>query len=163
MKRIIVAYDKKRGIGADNDLLWLRDLPADMKHFRNLTMGGTVIMGRKTFESIGKPLGGRWNVVVSKEMPENDDIELVRSLGEAFAVTELLPDQDIWIIGGASIYEQALPFADEIIATEVDAEFPQATVFFPEMPVEFKEVDREHHEADDANKYAYDFVTYQRV
>lgn len=120
-------------------------------------------MGRKTFESIGKPLGGRWNIVVSKEMPASDGIEVLRSLEEAFEITSLLPDQDVWMIGGASIYEQALPFVDEIVATEVDAEFPQATVFFPEIPAEFIEVDREHHEADDANKYAYDFVTYRRV
>lgn len=158
MKYIVVAYDRNRGIGANNDLLWQRDLPADLKRFKQLTTGGSIIMGRKTFESIGRALPERQNIVVSHAPVEADGIETADSLPAAYALAR----HEIFVIGGGSIFEQALPDTDVVYATEVDASFPQATVFFPPLGPEWHETDRVRHEADEKNKYAYDFVTYER-
>jgi dihydrofolate reductase len=161
MRTIIVAYDKHMGIGANNDLLWLRDLPADLRHFKNVTTGKAVIMGRKTFESIGRPLPNRQNIVVSSTMAPVDGIEVVSNLEFAFDIAK---GGEVFVIGGAQLYEAALPTADEILATEVDETFPAATVFFPKIKDdEWQETAREHHEADGANKYAFDFVRYTRL
>jgi dihydrofolate reductase len=161
MKSIIVAYDKKRGIGADNDLLWLRDLPADLKHFKDVTSGHPIIMGRKTFESIGRPLPNRQNIVVSRSMQPVDGVDVVISLDEAY---QKASEGQVFVIGGAQIYAQAIETADEILATEVQATFDNATVFFPEIDAElWMEHSREHHDADEANKYAFDFVRYTRL
>lgn len=159
MKSIVVAYDKNRGIGADNDLLWLRDLPADLQHFKELTSGHSIIMGRNTFESIGRPLPNRHSIVVSGTMKAGNDFDVARTLDEAYE----LAVGDAFIIGGAQVYADALADADVIYATEVDASFDNATVFFPEINLdEWQETAREHHDADERNKYAYDFVTYER-
>lgn len=160
MKSIVVAYDKVRGIGADNDLLWQRDLPADLAHFKELTTGATVIMGRKTYESIGRPLPNRQNIVVSRSgMPAAQGVEVVGSLPEAYTAAR----HDVFVIGGGSIYAQALADMDIVYATEVLAEFPQATVFFPVLGDDWREVERLHNESDQKNAYAFDFVTYKRA
>jgi dihydrofolate reductase len=160
MKTIVVAFDQRHGIGAHNDLLWLRDLPSDLKHFRELTSGHTVIMGRKTFESIGRPLPNRQNIVVSHSFAGMEGVEVARSIEEAYSLAK----GDIYVIGGAQIYEEALPTVDEIQATEVLATFEEATVFFPELdPTIWQEVSRQHHNADNLDKYPYDFVHYTRV
>ncbi|HET8709604.1 MAG TPA: dihydrofolate reductase [Candidatus Saccharimonadales bacterium] len=158
MKSIVVAYDLQRGIGANNDLLWQRDLPADLKHFRDMTMGKTIIMGRKTFESIGRALPGRQNIVVTHGSIAAPEIQVAHSLTDAYDLTE----RDICIIGGGTMYEQALDSVDTVHATEVKATFPAATVFFPELDPEWQEVSRENHQADDKNRYDYDFVTFKR-
>lgn len=161
MKSIVVAYDRNYGIGAANDLLWLRDLPADLKHFKQTTMGGAIIMGRKTFDSIGIPLPGRQNIIVSRSPMIVEGATAVTSLDAAYAAVE--PGREAYIIGGGQIYEAALADSDQIIATEVDAEFPQATVFFPKIDKDaWNEVSREHHAADGRNKYPFDFVVYSR-
>jgi dihydrofolate reductase len=161
MKSIIVAYDKKRGIGANNDLLWLRDLPADLRHFKEVTTGHPIIMGRNTYESIGRPLPNRQNIVVSRSVESIEGVDVVGSLDEAF---QKASDPQMYIIGGAQIYQQAIDSADEILATEVQATFDNATVFFPEIDAElWMEYSREHHDADEANKYAFDFVRYTRL
>lgn len=161
MKAIVVAYDKKRGIGADNDLLWGRDLPADLARFKKLTMGKSIIMGRKTFDSIGRALPGRQNIVVSHTMnyaPEG--VQVVSTLEAAYATAT----SEVMVIGGEQIYAQAINDMDTIYATEVDAEFPAATVFFPEVDTrKWHEVEREYHEADEWNRYECKFVTYERV
>lgn len=156
----MVAYDKNRGIGADNDLLWGRDLPADLAHFKNLTMGKSIIMGRKTFESIGRALPERQNIVVSRTMASAPEgVQVVSTLEAAYAAAT----SDVMVIGGGQIYDQAIDDVDTIYATEVDAEFPAATVFFPEIRFgEWQEVSRERHETDERNKYGYDFVVYAR-
>lgn len=156
----MVAVDKNGGIGADNDLLWQRDLPADLAHFKKLTVGKTVIMGRKTFESIGRPLPDRQNIVVSRSGPTGvEGVQTVYSLETAYALAQY----DAMVIGGGQIYPQAIDGMDVLYVTEVDAEFPQATVFFPEIDKSvWAETSREHHEADEKNKYAFDFVKYER-
>jgi len=158
MKSIVVAYDRNRGIGASGDLLWQRDLPADLRHFKELTTGHAIIMGRKTYESIGRPLPNRRNIVVSRSMEPVEGVEVAHDLESAFT----LAGDNAFVIGGGQIYAESLPFVDMVCATEVDAEFPQATVFFPELPERFNEVSREHHEGDEANKYAWDFVEHKR-
>jgi dihydrofolate reductase len=158
MKYLIVAYDSNRGIGADNDLLWQRNLPADLRRFKQLTTGHSIVMGRKTYDSIGRPLPDRQNIVVSRSVSEIPGVTVVDSLAAAYVAAE----QDVYVIGGGSIYAQALPDIDVIYATEVQADFPNATVFFPALGQDWRETAREHHEADERNLYAYDFVTYER-
>lgn len=157
---MVVAYDRQRGIGADNDLLWQRDLPADLAHFKKLTTGKSIIMGRKTFESIGsRPLPNRQNIVLAHTPTGVEKVLTAASLDAAYAIAQYEPV----IIGGESVFREALSDVDTIYVTEVDAEFPQATVFFPEIDMnEWRETAREHHEADEKNKYDFDFVTYQR-
>lgn len=162
MKSILVAYDEGHGIGADNDLLWQRDLPADLKRFKELTTDNAIIMGWNTFESIGRPLPLRQNIVMSRTNREVvDGITLVGSLDEAYAAVK--PGKEAFIIGGGQVYEQALDSVDRVFATEVRALFKNATVFFPVLNMEiWEETARTHHEADEKNKYAFDFVTYER-
>jgi dihydrofolate reductase len=158
MKSIVVAYDRMRGIGAGNDLLWQRDLPADLVHFKKLTMGTSIIMGRNTYESIGRALPGRENIVMTHRPLDAVDVIAVKSLQDAYKAAH----GNIMVIGGGSIYEQALPDTNLIYATEVDAVFSSATVFFPELGTEWTEMAREHHAQDERNAYNYDFVTYRR-
>lgn len=159
MKAIVVAMDRQNGIGADNDLLWR--LPTDSKHFKDITMGGTVIMGRKTYESIGRALPGRENIVVTRTPFETEGVICVSSLNEAY---QRASRENIYVIGGGQIYAEALNGMDKLYVTYVDAEFPHATVFFPQIACEnWTEVSRDHHEADERHAYVYDFVEYERA
>lgn len=160
MKSIVVAMDKDRGIGANNALLWQRDLPADLAHFKQLTIGKSIVMGRKTYESIGRALPDRENIVISRsQVIANPAVVTAVSLAQAYALAR----HPIAVIGGGQIYEQALSTVDVLYVTEVDAVFREASVFFPKIdPDMWRETAREHHAADDRNKYAYDFVTYER-
>ncbi len=159
MKAIVVAMDRQNGIGADNDLLWQRDLPADLAHFKRLTSGGSIVMGRKTFESIGRPLPDRENIVVSSTPTGVKGVLTAVSLPSAYELARY----PIFVIGGGQIYAQSIDDMDVLYVTEVDAEFAQATVFFPAIDSNvWREASREHHEADERNKYAFDFVTYER-
>lgn len=162
MISILVAYDHKNGIGADNELLWQRDMPADLRRFKELTTGNAVIMGWKTYESIGRPLPNRQNIVMSRSARDAaEGVEIVGSLEEAYTAVE--PGRETFVIGGGQVYAQALDSADRVLATEVDAVFDEATVFFPVLDMTiWKEAAREHHDADEHNKYPYDYVTYER-
>lgn len=162
MKSILVAYDKQLGIGADSDLPWQRDMPADLKRFKELTTGNAIIMGWKTYLSIGRVLPNRQNIAMSRSSPDAvEGLTVASSLEEAYAAVE--PGREAFVIGGGQIYTQAIGTVDRILATEVDATFSEATVFFPELDMSvWKEISREHHDADERNKYAYDFVTYVR-
>lgn len=152
--------DRNNGIGAAGDLLWQRDLPSDLAHFKKLTTGKSIIMGRKTFESIGrKPLPDRQNIVVTSAPTGAQGVLSAASLATAYALAQF----PIMVIGGEQVYTQALPDVDTLYVTYVDAEFPNATVFFPQIPCdEWQEVSRDHHEADEHNKYSFDFVKYER-
>lgn len=156
MTNILVAYDQQRGIGANNKLLWGRSLPGDLEMFKQLTLGTSIIMGRKTFESIGRPLPKRENIVISRN--PNLDIEgaiCVNSLAAAISAAS----KEVFIIGGGQIYKEALPQTDTIYATEVHADFPEADTFFPDLPDEWIEAYRVHNTQD---AYDYDFVQYKR-
>ena len=161
-KAIIVAYDTNRAIGRGGDLPWGRSLPADLAHFKRLTKGGDVIMGRKTFESIGRrPLPERENIVISSRPTGVKGVLTAVNLSSALALSRY----PTFIIGGARVYGDALnaPEIDTIYATEVDATFSGADTFFPELDMTvWEETDRVHRPADEANVYALDFVIYRR-
>ncbi len=159
-KALIVAYGRDGEIGAHGDLPWGRNLPGDLAHFKRRTTSGSIIMGRRTFESIGrKPLPNRENIVVSSTPTGVSGVLTALSLESAYALARY----PVFIIGGARLYEIALPTVDVIYATEVDAVFPDADTFFPKLGGEWQEVAREHHEADEKNLYAFDFVEYKQV
>lgn len=161
-KAIIVAYDKNRAIGRHGDLPWKRSLPADLAHFKKLTKGGNVVMGRKTFESIGShPLPERENIVISSRPTGIKGVLTAVNLESALALARY----KTFIIGGAQVYGDALgiPEIDTIYTTEVDATFSDADTFFPDIDMTiWEETDRVHHPTDDDNAYAFDFVTYRR-
>ena len=156
---LIVAMAKNRVIGIDNKMPW--HLPADFAWFKKTTLGHPVIMGRKTYESIGKPLPGRRNMVVSRN-PEwrADGCELFNSLDAALASVPV--DTQAFVIGGASLYAATLPMADRIYLTEVDTTLDGDT-FFPALDrSQWREYSREHRDADERNAHAMDFVILDR-
>lgn len=159
MIALVVAMAENRVIGKDNKLIW--HLPADLKYFKQLTSGHPIIMGRKTFESIGKPLPNRTNIIVTRQTEfEADGCMVANSLPEALMLAQQL-DSEIFVIGGAEIYQQALFLADTIYVTEVHHIF-EGDTFFPEIDsVLWQEVSREKHEPDEKNAYPYSFVIYK--
>lgn len=131
MIKIIAAVGKNNELGKNNSLMW--SLPGDMKFFRAQTSGSTVIMGRLTYESIGRPLPKRRNIVISgQEGLKIEGAQVYKSLEDALKACEG-EQNDVYILGGARVYSEALGYADEIILTEIDSEFPGADVFFPEF------------------------------
>ncbi len=157
---IIAAIGKNNEIGKENKLLW--HLPADLKHFKEITSGHPVIMGRKTFESIGKALPNRQNIIITRDKKYKvANAEIVHSIEEALTLCK--KENEVFIIGGSEIYKQAMSFADKLYITEVEAEDKKADAFFPEIiPIVFGEEKREFHKADDKNKYSYSFVEYRK-
>lgn len=157
---LIVATDLNGVIGRDNQLPW--HLPADLKHFKKLTMGCPMIMGRKTHESIGRALPGRRNLVITRQTRyESEGCEIYSSFRAALEGAE--PCAEVMIIGGATIYERALPGADRVYQTLVHAAVPGDTHFPPLTEAEWRQVDRSDHDADDRNPHAYSFLTWDRV
>lgn len=156
---IIVAFDERRLIGRDNGLPW--HLPADLKYFKSITIGHSMIMGRKTFASIGKPLPGRRSVVITRTKgyaPEG--ITVVHSLDEA--LLNCSGEEEVFVIGGAQIFEQAMPLASKLYITQIHHVF-EGDIFFPEIPEEHWElISKEDHEADVKNPWAYSFLTYRK-
>ena len=156
---LIVAMAENRVIGVNNRLPW--HLPADLKHFRALTMGHPILMGRKTFDSIGRVLPGRRNIVVTRNPAyKSDGVEIAHSLHEA---SRLCPDErEAFVIGGAHLYEAALPHAQRIYLTLVHT-VVQGDVLFPALDESVWRI-RETiaHAADEQNAHAYDFVVYER-
>lgn len=151
---IIVATDKKRGIGISNQLPW--HLPEDLAHFKSTTSGHPIIMGRKTYDSIGRPLPKRRNIVISRNSEWNQNgVETVNSIEKAFA---LLNEEQAFVIGGAQIYQQALPLAERLIVTEIQAEYA-CDAFFPSIdPQVWEESSRQSFIS--SNNLAYDIVIY---
>lgn len=156
---IAVAIDEKGGIGKDNQLLW--HLPADLKHFKSITSGYPVIMGRKTYDSIGKPLPYRRNIVVSRQQDlQIEGVEVVNSLDSALALVR--QEEKVFIIGGAEIFAAAMHLAQTIHLTLVHATF-EADTHFPEIkPEEWVEIDREQHFPDEKNIHTYSFITLKK-
>jgi dihydrofolate reductase len=156
---IIVAMDRGGLIGADGTLPWR--LPADLQRFKAITMGHPLIMGRKTHESIGRPLPGRLNIVLSRQVDYHaEGCVVVPSMNEALRAGA--DAEQVFVIGGADIYRAALPGADTIYLTRVDADFDGDTRF-PEWDEEaWRVVSRERHSADDRNRYPYEFRVLER-
>jgi len=147
-----------RVIGLNNQLPW--HLPADLKHFKNVTQGHAVLMGRKTHESIGKPLPNRKNIILTRNPHyQASGCLIVNSLEEAIHLT----DKELFIIGGAEIYRAFLPQVEQLYLTLVHQEF-EGDAFFPEIDwTEWKEVEREDFSKDEKNECDYSFLKLQRV
>lgn len=155
---LIVAYDDERGIGKANGLLW--HIPAELKHFKELTTGHPIVMGRKTYESIGRPLPDRTNIVITRQAGfKAEGCLVVPSLEDALTAARSSAGSDeTFIIGGAQIYEQALPQTKRLYVTEVAGKH-QADTFFPDIDDQFEEISREPQENDG---YRYAFLTLER-
>ena len=156
---LVVAADEEGGIGRGGGLPW--HLPADLKHFRALTMGKPVIMGRRTWESIGRPLPGRRNVVVSRQPSlQVPGCEVAGSLDDALRLVD--DAAEACVIGGAEIYRLALPLADLIHLTRVHTRVEADTFLPPLDPREWRLQSREEHAADERHAYPFSFITLER-
>ena len=156
---IVVAIASNYAIGKNNQLLW--HLPKDLRHFKDTTAGGTVIMGRKTFDSVGKPLPKRRNIVITRQHIEIEGCEVVASIEEAIALCKT--EDEVFIVGGAEIYRQAMRLVNRIYLTIVHHSF-DADTFFPEIDYkDWKETAREDHETDEKHAFSYSFITLERV
>ena len=156
MIKIIVAISKNRVIGDSNKLIW--NLPSDLKRFKEITTGHPIVMGRKTFESIGRPLPNRRNIIITRdEKYEVEGCEVVNSIEEAL----LLTGNDCFIIGGGEIYKQTLHIAEQIYMTIVDEEFLGDTQF-PELTNSWYVSKKEDFLSDDKNPYNYSFILYEK-
>jgi len=156
MIKIIVAISKNRVIGDSNKLIW--NLPSDLKRFKEITTGHPIVMGRKTFESIGRPLPNRRNIIITRdEEYEVEGCEVVNSIEESL----LLTGNDCFIIGGGEIYKQTLHIAEQIYMTIVDEEFSGDTQF-PELSNSWYVSKKEDFLSDDKNPYNYSFILYEK-
>ena len=156
---IVVAIAENYAIGKNNQLLW--HMPADLKHFKRITSGHTVIMGRKTYDSVGKPLPNRRNIIITRQDITIPGCEVVKSVEEALKLCS--NEEEVFIVGGAEIYKLAMSKTDRIYLTIIHHSF-DADSFFPEINyTAWKEVSREDHPADEKHKYAYSFITLERV
>lgn len=157
---IIVAASDNNVIGHQNRLLW--HLPNDFKYFKNTTLGHSILMGRKTFESIGKALPERRNIVITRDKDyQGEDIDVANSLHEA--INYCRDEREVFVIGGGQIYKEALPLADKIFLTRVHGTFEGKTRF-PELnPSEWKKISEEKHGKDEKHDFDYSFEVYTRV
>jgi dihydrofolate reductase len=160
MTALVVAVAENGVIGGDNRLLW--HLPLDLKHFKQLTQGHPIVMGRRTFESIGKPLPNRTNIIVTRQNGwQAEGCEVAYSVPLALEMARGI-EENIFVIGGGEIYRQALPAADVVYLTEVHHTF-EGDVAFPNLnPDEWREESRERHEPDEKHAYPFSFVTLRR-
>ncbi|MDQ0057997.1 dihydrofolate reductase [Paenibacillus harenae] len=156
---LIAAMDRNRAIGIENRMPWR--LKAEMAYFTANTTGKTVLMGRKTFDSIGKPLKNRKNVILTRQIGyEQEGCEIVHSIEQAL---ERYRNDELMIMGGADIYEQFLPFADKLLLTDVEAEIEGADAYFPAVDeTEWDLIRGEHKLRDEHNTYNFTFCTYLR-
>ncbi len=160
MITLVVAMGLNREIGVDNKLPW--HLPKDLKHFKEITSGHPIIMGRKTYESIGKPLPNRTNIVISRKKDWFEEgILIVGSIKEAIKFGQKI-DEDIFIIGGGNIFEQTMDIADKLEVTEIKTNI-EADTFFPKIdPKIWTKTDEVCHEKDEKNNFDFCFQTFQR-
>lgn len=165
-KALMVAMARNRVIGRNNALPWY--LPEDLKYFKRTTLGKPIIMGRKTFESIGKPLPGRANLVVTRNQEwQHAGVRVFHDLASAYRSAEAQAEIDgvdeVMVIGGGEIFTEALPDADRLYLTEVHADVA-GDAYFPEVDWDqWQEVSRKDHSASENNPYDYSFVTYDRI
>lgn len=157
MLSLIAALARNHTVGIANRLPW--HLSDDLKYFKATTSGHPIIMGRKTYDSIGRPLPGRHNIVVTRDRNwKADGVTVVHSIAEA--VTAAGEVDEVFLIGGASLYAEALPLADRLYLTEIDADF-DGDAFFPDWPrAQFRELRRDTRQGED---FAYSFVVYEKL
>ncbi len=163
---IIAAMDRQQLIGKNNSLPW--HLPADLKHFKTLTLGKPIIMGRKTYESIGRPLPGRTTIVLSRDTGAklHDEVILAHTLNDALEAAQNaalgMGASEVMIVGGADIYFQSLPRVERMYLTLVHGNY-EGDAYFPAYDRrDFGVIHEEHHPADEANSAAYSFITLER-
>lgn len=158
---IIVATSKNNVIGVNNQLPW--HLPADLKYFKSLTNGHSIIMGRKTYDSIGRPLPNRENIVITRDKKfTSNDLIIKHSIEEA--IEHCNGQEEVFIIGGDTIYKQTLAIANKLYITRVDIVIENGDAFFPEInDEEWKKVSVEDYEKDEKNKFDYSFEVYERI
>ena len=161
---VIVAMAHNRVIGLNNQMPW--HLPADLAWFKKNTLNKPVIMGRKTFESIGRPLPNRHNIVISRQIESIDNkisnVSWVKSIDEAISLAQEQQPDEVFIIGGGNIYQQILPLIDLLYLTHIDAEL-QGDTYFPDyLPEQWQVIYQEDHQADEKNSYPYQFKILQR-
>lgn len=155
---IVVAIAENYAIGKNNRLLW--HMPADLRHFKQITTGHTVIMGRKTYDSVGKPLPNRRNIIVTRQDITIEGCQVVKSIDDALVLCQ--SEQEVFIVGGAEIYKMAMSKTDRIYLTIIHHSFDADTVF-PEIDyTEWREAAREDHQPDEKNKFPYSFITLER-
>ena len=162
MLSIIVAKAKNNIIGKDNKLVW--HLPADLKHFKELTTGHKIIMGRKTFESLGRVLPNRKHIIFSQNPDfkvKDENVEVVHSL---LQIQELIEgEEEAFVIGGAMIYNFLMPYVKKMYVTQIDQEF-EGDAFFPVISENtWKEISKEKGIKDEENNLDYEFITYERI
>ena len=159
---IIVAISKNNVIGVDNQLPW--HLPADLQDFKKRTTHHTIIMGRKTFDSIGKALPNRTNIVITRDTKFNHaDIIAKHNIEDALTHCTEMNFDEIFIIGGETIYKQTIAFADKLYLTKVDVTIENGTAFFPEINTdEWDLIDRDAHKKDEKNQYDFAFEVYEK-
>lgn len=157
---LICAVSENGVIGRDNTLPW--HLPADLKHFRKLTMGHPIIMGRKTHQSIGRALPGRTNIVITRQEDfRSNDCLIVHSLSEA--LTTCQKEEEVFVIGGASVYREAFEQAHRLFLTKIHENF-EGDTFLPTVDERiWRLTHREDFEADDKNPFAYSFLTLEKI
>lgn len=161
MITIIAAIGKNNALGKDNRLLW--QLPKDLKHFKTLTENHPIVMGRKTYESIGRALPNRTNIVISQKKDWfQEGILIVSTIKEALKFAKKI-DENVFVIGGGKIYEQTIDLADKLEITRVDGDF-EADVFFPKINLKvWRKVNEVPHTKDETNPYDFCFETYEKI
>ena len=160
---LVVAAATNHAIGKNNQLLWR--LPNDMKYFKNVTWGMPVIMGRKTFESLGRPLTGRKNIILTKQAGwKTEGAVAVRGFDDALFLAKEMDVKEVMVIGGGEIYRTLFEKAGRIHVTRIDAVFEDADTFFPVIdPKVWKLVSQKNHEADAKHAYNYSFQVWERI
>lgn len=159
---MIAAMAEDRAIGKDKGMLW--HLPDDFKHFKRTTTGHPLIMGRKTFESLGGALPNRLNIVITRNSDyQPTGAEVVSSLEEAIALAKKHDSEEIFIAGGGQVYEAGMPLAEKLYLTIVHGYFPEADTFFPPLKLEqWKEVNRQEHGIDERHRYPFTILFLER-
>ncbi|WP_020060713.1 dihydrofolate reductase [Bacillus sp. 123MFChir2] len=161
MISLLVAMDKNRLIGKENQLPW--HLPADLAYFKKVTMGHPIIMGRKTFESIGRPLPGRTNIILTRNPNyEMEGCKVIHSINDVKKMDEQM-NEELFVIGGAEIFKEVLPFADRLYITKIEEVF-EGDTFFPEINYnEWEEISVTQGVTDEKNPYTYAYHVYGRM
>ncbi|MFT8362507.1 MAG: dihydrofolate reductase [Sporolactobacillus sp.] len=159
MISFLLAMDANQLIGNNNQLPW--HLPDDLRYFKQKTMGHTVIMGRKTFESIGKPLSGRENIVISHRQTDIAGVRLIHSVNELLS-SKICLGRECFVIGGAQIFDLLAPYADRLYVTQIHAEFEGDTYFRSYQAMDWKRVTQEPGRLNAKNKYPHTFEVYER-
>ena len=159
---LVVAASTNNVIGKDNQLVW--NLPNDMKYFKNVTWGMPVVMGRKSFESLGKPLAGRKNIVLTRQKDwKAEGTIAVKDINDAFFLAQEMDYKEVMVIGGGEIFKMIIDRADRIHLTRVDATL-EGDAFFPELKADvWKMVSHVDHPSDEKHKYAYSFQVWEKI